>query len=105
MAEGQIWRIYSNESPSRANMRFVEDDLKTFEGLPPLKEIALDFEININHDIAVAWVPYEFWLNDKFSHCGIDIFNLFKIDDAWKIISMAYSVQKDNCDELRRGEK
>ena len=66
MAEGQIWRIYANESPTRANMRFVEDDLQTLKDLPPLKEIALDFEINIHHDIAVAWVPYEFWLNGEF---------------------------------------
>ena len=101
MAEGQIWRIYANESPTRANMRFVEDDLQTLKDLPPLKEIALDFEINIHHNIAIAWVPYEFWLNNEFSHCGIDLFNLFNIDEAWKIISAAYSVQKDNCDELR----
>ena len=101
MPKSQIWRIYSSENPTKANMRFIEDDIETLKDLPPLKEIALDFDINIHENIAVAWVPYEFWLKNKFSHCGIDIFNLFNIDGEWKIVSAAYSVQKDNCNDLR----
>ena len=30
--------------------------------------------------IAVVWTPYEFWLDGKRSHCGIDTFDLVKVD-------------------------
>ena len=98
--EGQIWRIYDDERPEKANMRFVKDDILTLNTLPNVRETALAFEIKVHHDIAVAWVPYEFRIEGVFSHCGIDVFTLFKIDNSWKIMSTAYSLEKERCDEL-----
>ena len=100
VAEGQVWRIYLEERAEKVNMRFIEDDLQTLSTLPPVKETALDYQIKVHRDIAVAWVPYEFRIEDKFSHCGIDVFTLFRINNTWKIMSTAYSVQKTNCEEL-----
>ena len=104
MTEGQIWRIYSDENPNRYDVRLFEDDIAKLGTLPPVKEIALDFEIKVHENIAVAWVPYEFWLKGEFSHCGIDVFTLFKVDDSWKIMSAAYSIERENCDKLK-GER
>ena len=99
--ESQIWRIYPDEDPPRYNMRFEKDDLPSMHSMSDVKEIGLDISIHIHRNIAVAWVPYEFYIEDKFSHCGVDIFNLFKEENGWKIISAAYSVEKTKCDELK----
>ncbi|MFT4537176.1 MAG: hypothetical protein ACI9P5_004557 [Saprospiraceae bacterium] len=102
--KAQIWRRYSDENPIRFNMRFSKDDLSKMRTLPNVREVAQDFEITERNGIAVAWVPYGFWIKEEFSHCGIDVFTLFKIDGIWKIISIAYTIEKEHCDELMSEE-
>jgi hypothetical protein len=51
-------------------------------------------EILIDHEIASAWVPYEFILNGKFSHKGVDVFLLIKVGQDWKIQTLMYNMQK-----------
>lgn len=62
------------------------------------------YEIKIDNQMAAAWVPYQFYLGGKFSHCGIDNITLFnenwnKKDQPsnWKIIYLVDTVRKDNC--------
>jgi hypothetical protein len=50
--------------------------------------------ILIDHEIATAWVPYEFYLNGKFSHKGVDAFILVKVGEQYKIQTLLYNMQK-----------
>ena len=50
--------------------------------------------IQMDHEIASVWVPYEFYLNGKFSHKGVDIFLFVKIGEEWKIQTLMYNMQK-----------
>jgi hypothetical protein len=50
--------------------------------------------ILIDHEIATAWVPYEFYLNGKFSHKGVDVFLLIKTGNEYKIQTLLYNMQK-----------
>jgi len=54
-------------------------------------------KIEVHKNIAMAWVPYDFWVNDKFSHCGVDVFTYMKSNNGWKIAVIAYSVEQDGC--------
>jgi hypothetical protein len=47
--------------------------------------------------LAVVWADYDFHLNGKFSHCGIDSFNLVKLDAQWKISGVSYTAQTAGC--------
>lgn len=64
-------------------------------------EAATSFEIKIDKQMAEAWVPYTFHLGEKFSHCGVDNFILFKENKAdvksWKIIYLVDTMRKDDC--------
>jgi hypothetical protein len=51
--------------------------------------------------LAVVWAPYEFQLNGKTSHCGVDVFNLVKIDGRWRIAVASWTVEPDACPELK----
>ncbi|MBB3122792.1 hypothetical protein FHS04_000280 [Mesoflavibacter sabulilitoris] len=62
------------------------------------KEKLLDFDIKIDGNMANAWTPYQFWFNDQFSHCGVNSFQLIKVDNAWKIFSLVDTRRKD-CEE------
>lgn len=50
------------------------------------QEKILSYNIQIDGTMAHVWTPYEFYLNDKFSHSGVNAFTLFKEKDSWKII-------------------
>ena len=50
------------------------------------KEKILSYSIQVDGAMAHAWTPYEFYMNGKLSHKGVNAFTLFKENDAWKII-------------------
>jgi hypothetical protein len=51
--------------------------------------------------IATVSAPYEFRLDGKTTHCGIDVFELAKVDGAWKIAGLAWTAEPDACAELK----
>lgn len=50
------------------------------------QEKILSYNIQIDGTMAHVWAPYEFYLNEKLSHSGVNTFTLFKEKDSWKII-------------------
>jgi hypothetical protein len=50
-------------------------------------------EVRIHGPIATVWAPYDFWRDGKFSHCGIDAFDLIKTDEGWKIAGGTYTLE------------
>jgi hypothetical protein len=50
------------------------------------QEKILSYNIQIDGTLAHVWAPYEFYLNDKLSHSGVNTFTLFKESNTWKII-------------------
>lgn len=49
-------------------------------------EKILSYNIQIDGSMAHVWAPYEFYVNDKLSHSGVNTFTLFKEKDTWRII-------------------
>ena len=45
-----------------------------------------------------AWTPYSFFLNDTFSHCGVNNFQLLKKEGEWKIIYLIDTRRKEGCE-------
>jgi hypothetical protein len=62
-----------------------------------LTERYWDEELLISNAFAVFWAPYDFHVDGEFSHCGIDVLNLIKIDDEWKISHAMWTIQRPNC--------
>ena len=55
-------------------------------------------KILIDDNLASVWTDYKFYIGEKFSHCGVNSFQLFKGDDGWKIIYLIDTRRKDKCD-------
>lgn len=78
----------------------VADFVKGIGSLPEeakLDERITDYQINIDGPMATAWTPYEFYFNDKFSHCGVNSFQLVKMASGWKIVYIIDTRRKDGC--------
>ncbi len=52
------------------------------------QEKILNYYIQVDGSMAHAWTPYEFYLNGKLSHKGVNAFTLFKKDNSWKIVHL-----------------
>lgn len=63
------------------------------------EEKLLDFSIQVDGNMANAWTPYEFWYQEKFSHCGVNSFQLIKVDNEWKIIYLVDTRRRKGCKE------
>ncbi len=59
-----------------------------------LQERMWDPQVMVHEGIAVVWASYEFQVNGKFSHCGVDAFSLVRIDGRWKIAGIVYTVEQ-----------
>jgi hypothetical protein len=54
--------------------------------------------VKIDGELAMVWAPYKFYLGDKFSHCGVDAFQLVKIDAEWKIQYLIDTRRRQGCE-------
>ena len=52
------------------------------------QEKIISYSIQVDGSMAHAWTPYEFYVNGKLSHKGVNAFTLFKKDNTWKIVHL-----------------
>lgn len=77
----------SNEKPTAffKSIASIPAELKFHEKI-------LSYSIQIDGSMAHAWTPYEFYVNGKLSHKGVNAFTLFKKDtyetSEWKIVHL-----------------
>ncbi len=53
--------------------------------------------VKVDVALAIAWTPYKFYISDKFSHCGVNSFQLVKLQGAWKIQYIIDTRRKEPC--------
>ncbi len=54
-------------------------------------------EVMVDADLASVWTPYQFFYNGKFSHCGVNSFQLVRLNGLWKIQYLIDTRRKDKC--------
>jgi len=64
---------------------------------PTWDERVLGTSMQFDGSLAAVWAPYEFYLGDKFSHCGVDAFHLAKLPEGWKIIALSDTQRREGC--------
>lgn len=54
-------------------------------------------KVLVDGKMASIWVPYQFYYKGNFSHCGVNSFQLVKINNEWKIQYIIDTRRKENC--------
>jgi len=62
-----------------------------------LAERLIDPHVHVEGDIAMIWSRYEFEINGAFSHCGIDHFDLVRIEGRWRVLNLTWTRQTVGC--------
>ncbi len=101
--EGMTYRARATESGdmevvAHPNSYWVDpshDDGRTY------RERYWSPTVLIRGGIAVVWAPYEFRIDGKTSHCGVDVFDFVKVDGVWRVSNSMWTVEPNACAELR----
>jgi hypothetical protein len=106
--EVSLATIYRNEAdPVISRENSIRDFMKSVGS--PHKQIWYEeywnLKILIDDDLASAWCDYAFFLDNTFSHCGVDAFHLHRGKDGWKIFHVSDTRRKGDCvvpEEIRK---
>jgi hypothetical protein len=53
--------------------------------------------VKVDAALAIAWTPYQFFYKGSFSHCGVNSFQLVRMNGEWKIQYLIDSRRKTGC--------
>jgi hypothetical protein len=98
--EAIMQTVVSGESGASLGSNSVQDFINRIATTPDntvLDEKILEYQIKIDGQMASAWTPYEFYVNDTFSHCGVNSFQLIKTPEGWKITYIIDTRRKEGC--------
>jgi D-alanyl-D-alanine carboxypeptidase len=54
-------------------------------------------EIAVDGDLAAAWMHYRFYLDAKFSHCGVNAMTLVRNSEGWRILDLLDTRRREGC--------
>lgn len=66
-------------------------------GPEALEEKLGDTIMRVDGDIAVVWGRYTFRIDGKMHHCGMDHFQLTRIEGQWKITNISWTTRTAGC--------
>ena len=93
--DAAITAVLPDGSVSKSTSAAFEERLATSK--EAWLERIWDAKVLEHGSIAVVWAPYDFHRAGKFTHCGIDNFELVKMDSKWRIAGVIFTVEKENC--------
>lgn len=82
----------------------ISNFAKSISGAPKgALDERISFEtIKIDANLASAWTPYSFYYNGKFSHCGVNSFQLVRFNGVWKIQYIIDTRRMKGCAEYKK---
>lgn len=101
------FRSHSSGEPGKLEMRMTNNE-EFIAGMRKTEQEYAEYwtgepTVLIRGPIAVVWGAYEFTIDGKFSHCGIDAIDMVKLDEGWKIANIMWTVEKENCPTAEGG--
>jgi hypothetical protein len=80
--------VSERKSGAVLSVESADQIIKSISGIPKdmkIEEKLLSWKVSIDGSMAHVWTPYEFYVNGKLSHSGVNSFQLFNDNGQWKI--------------------
>ena len=101
-ADSAILQTFSRDTEGKIVIR--NEQVRDFsEFVSKQKKGSLDEQITfetvkIDGPLAIAWTPYKFYFDGKFSHCGVNSFQLVRLNGQWKIQYLLDTRRREGCE-------
>jgi hypothetical protein len=63
-------------------------------GASDFTERGFDATARVQDRVAQVWMPYDLYIGDKWSHCGVDVFTLMKSGGRWRVAALIFSIEQ-----------
>ena len=91
--EAIIFTVSGQSNDSRHSIRSrLELRRRGFTG--DIIERGFDPEVRVASGLATVWLPYDLYVDGAWSHCGVDVFSLLRVEGRWKIVTMGWTVEQ-----------
>ncbi|HEX8216305.1 MAG TPA: nuclear transport factor 2 family protein [Allosphingosinicella sp.] len=98
VADGTIAAHVTRDGDSRLRAQRWQDWANGLrEGGERLEERMHRPRVRIRGDMASVWTEYSFYRDGVFSHCGIDLFDMARVDGRWRILNLSFTMERDGC--------
>jgi hypothetical protein len=100
--KGRLVTSYVTREGDPATEEITLDEFLLAIGHPHTEvwnEVPEEIKVQIDDNLATAWVPYSFYVDDRFSHCGVDAFQLVRVGTEWKILNLTDTRRTTHCDQ------
>jgi hypothetical protein len=67
------------------------------EGSERLEERMHNPRVRIRGNMASIWTEYSFYRDGRFSHCGIDLFDMAKVQGRWRVLNITFTAETQGC--------
>ena len=93
-----LYSVREGESGPIYGLRTREEFLDGLsQGGDRFLERIWDPVVEVRGRTGMVWAPYDFHLNGTFSHCGIDVLTLLRLEEGWKVTTITYDVVREGC--------
>jgi hypothetical protein len=98
MPEGRLFSVRDQSGQSITRSQSIQEYLDALgKRTQAYRERFWSPEVRVHGPVGAVWTPYDFWVEGKFSHCGIDVFDFVKTAEGWKISGGVYTVERTGC--------
>jgi hypothetical protein len=53
--------------------------------------------VRVHGPLATVWAPYDFHVDGRRTHCGVDAFTLLWSGSRWRVAGITYTVERHDC--------
>lgn len=64
------------------------------KGASPFTERGFGATARVQDRVAQVWMPYDLYIGDVWSHCGVDTFTLMKNEGRWRVAALIYTIEQ-----------
>lgn len=97
-------RLHTSVITAKGELKVSSDPIGDFVGslakypVGALDERLSSLVIEVDDPLATAWTEYTFYFQGKFSHCGVNAFQLVRTPEGWKILQITDTRRREHCD-------
>jgi hypothetical protein len=86
--EGRVVQTGTRDGAAFNRVNSIDSFLRSIGGAAgrKLEEKIFDPSVQIEDNLAVVWSKYQFLVDGKASHCGVDSYQLVRTPAGWKLL-------------------
>ena len=98
-ADGNATVAIEREDGTRAvrTMRWADFAAGLKPGPQRVEERMINPAVDIDGDIAMIWAPYQYLVDGRVQHCGVNHFSLVREGTAWKVLNVTWTQRTAGC--------